>query len=85
VLSAEHWEVLSSKLEYEERMRNAKCGMRNGLARNAEREVLSENPKLRTQNSELRTQNIRVKITSSRGGETRDDAGWLENQLRYWL
>ena len=34
-------------------MRNEKCKMRNELARNAEREVLSENP-----NSELRTQNF---------------------------
>ena len=34
-----------------EGMWNEKCEMRNELARNAEKEVLSENPELRTQNS----------------------------------
>jgi hypothetical protein len=33
-------------LEGGERKRNEKCGMRNELARTAEREVLSENSKL---------------------------------------
>jgi hypothetical protein len=40
------WEVLSSELSGKadveiEGMRNEKCGMRNGLARKADREVLS--------------------------------------------
>jgi hypothetical protein len=34
-------------------MRNEKCGVRNELAGNAEREMLSSEGKLRTYNSEL--------------------------------
>ena len=39
-------------------MRNEKSGMRNELASKAEREVLSENSKLRTHNSKLSSQEV---------------------------